>query len=639
MKRLNPKIVIAGWPHLANLARSVISAMDIPDWVDIEISELPLQAIADTNQSLEILESVLEPYNILISGDRSAISFSKQLDNLVIPVKVTGFDFLQTIQDIDTDEIIVLNFHENIPEIDNTAHLLKTKVRQETYQSYLEATEKLKSLQQAGVPCVVGGSWICNEAENYGLRGYFYYSERAMREALSYALNTLEAYRKEMEQSLFFKTIVDFNSSGVIATDQNLKVTVCSPSAEQLLGMSKKEMIGQTLTDLFPQLSVEAQELSGQQSINRIINQNSKKIEAEIVPITMEDSERFGVIAILDDIADLQKKELQIRKKLNQKRLVAHYSFADIIGSSTPLKNTLTTAQKYSQSHSAILIQGESGTGKELFAQGIHNASDRRNQAFVAVNCAALPESLLNSELFGYEEGAFTGAKKGGKPGLFELAHKGTIFLDEISELPLPLQSRLLRVIQEKEVMRIGGDQNIPVDVRIITAANKDLLECVQKGTFREDLYYRIGVLVLHVPPLRERLDDIPLLLTHFLKRHGAEYLDQYVQNEEMMALLYAHDWPGNIRELENVLERFIVFCDGEQLDQQTAVEKMRQALYPTRAKSSIEAETLPLENKLKSLEKDYIRHVLNLCQGNKELAAKRLGISRTTLWRKLQAE
>jgi propionate catabolism operon transcriptional regulator len=289
-------------------------------------------------------------------------------------------------------------------------------------------------------------------------------------------------------------------------------------------------------------------------------------------------------------------------------------------------------AKKYSLADSSILIYGESGTGKELFAQSIHMASRRSQHPFVAVNCAALPESLIDSELFGYEEGSFTGAKKGGKTGLFELAHQGTIFLDEISELPLHLQSRLLRVLQEKEIVRIGGDQLIPIDVRIITASNKDLAECVRQGTFREDLYYRISVLQLRVPPLRQRKEDIPLLFRHFIRHR--EDLMRLITDADLAPLMQYH-WPGNIRELENVAERFLVLCQGKSLDRET-IRNILQNACGVELKTKFQEK----EWKLASLPDEWERIQLALQEtgGNKEKAAKLLGISRSTLWRKLKA-
>lgn len=286
------------------------------------------------------------------------------------------------------------------------------------------------------------------------------------------------------------------------------------------------------------------------------------------------------------------------------------------------------------------LIQGETGTGKELFAQSIHNASGRKDKPFVAVNCAALPENLLESELFGYVEGAFTGARKGGKTGLFELAHEGTIFLDEISEMSMSIQARFLRVIQEKEVVRLGDDKIIPVNIRVIGATNRDLLRQVEEMKFREDLYYRLCVLTLEIPPLRMRKEDIHNLVDYFLVGKSKELnIKTKGIDHDAMARLLLYDWPGNIRQLENLVERCVVLSR----DKEISIEVMDEAIsgIPQLGREAdhqyVEHENDGKKGVLKQIEKDTIMNVLEETGGNKTLAAEKLGISVTTLWRKLK--
>ena len=237
------------------------------------------------------------------------------------------------------------------------------------------------------------------------------------------------------------------------------------------------------------------------------------------------------------------------------------------------MRDLKVMARKYAASYSNVLITGESGTGKELFAQSIHSGSPCRIGPFVAVNCAALPESLLESELFGYEEGAFTGAKKGGKAGLFELAHNGTIFLDEIGDMPLSLQSRLLRVLQEKEVIRLGGSQVIPVNNRIICATNKNLAHKVEEGLFREDLYYRINILQIHIPPLREHPEDIPVLARLLFEKKCKEIKKRKEIRTNLLQMLKRYHWPGNVRQLDAFLERLLVLTDGPEVEHEYFVK------------------------------------------------------------------
>jgi transcriptional regulator with PAS, ATPase and Fis domain len=310
---------------------------------------------------------------------------------------------------------------------------------------------------------------------------------------------------------------------------------------------------------------------------------------------------------------------------------VAHYKFDDIVGNSPALMSAKNIAKKFAQTDETILILGESGTGKEMFAQSIHNESLRRNCPFVAVNCAELSESLFESELFGYEEGAFTGAKRGGKEGLFLLAHEGTIFLDEISELPLPLQTAILRVIQEKTIRPVGSDKMIPVDVRIIAASNKNLKKMVEEGRFRQDLFYRLNVLTIRIPSLKERKSDIPELI----KSISMEYNHNLHFTDETLDMLINYDWPGNVRELLNIMKRLMVLYGNSTIKRENLLDAMPEVFgfyNDNQANSS-----LALEGTLAEIIRNSIEKALKITKGNQSQAAKMLGVSRTFLWRKLR--
>jgi transcriptional regulator with PAS, ATPase and Fis domain len=287
---------------------------------------------------------------------------------------------------------------------------------------------------------------------------------------------------------------------------------------------------------------------------------------------------------------------------------------------------TKKIAQEVAKTNSTVLLLGESGTGKELFAQAVHNDSNRRG-AFIAVNCSAIPRSLVESELFGYEAGTFTGANRNGRPGKFERAHNGTIFLDEIGDMPLDLQAVLLRVLQEREVVRVGGFKPIPVNVRVIAATNQDLLEKVVEGNFREDLYYRLNVIALKIPPLRERKDDIPLLVKELLPQICARMNKQLLRvSPAVMQNLQKYDWPGNVRELENALERSTVIAKGNEIEMIDLSEHLNNA-------TSMNLNNMSLQD----IEKVRIEQAI-ATQRTVEDAAKILGISRSTLYRKMTA-
>ncbi|WP_227937914.1 sigma 54-interacting transcriptional regulator [Alkalihalobacillus deserti] len=621
------KIAIVGYPPFAKLAREVL--VDIPLWVNYEITEIPLKFLSSHDSTFD-LQAFFDPTTIVVSGDRSAQSLQSILKNLVIPVKITGFDLLESIKDIDAEEIVIMNFKEDIKELSGISSLLNVRIKQIQFNEIQEAYNIMEHLRNNGIMNIVGGSWVCEAAKKLGMNGIFYYSHGAIANAIEDAVNILKVYRNGMEKTILLQTMISMNRSGIISIDLDSKVKIINNVTERLLGVTSMEVTDRNLEDIIPNITNKTP-LSqwSEPQYNLIFEHKKKKLMADVVPVVVQ-GENMGHLICLDDVVSLQQKEQKIRKNITQKPMISTYNFNDIIGSSHVIQETIHHAKKYSLANSSILINGESGTGKELFAQSIHQTSSRHHQPFVAVNCAALPENLIDSELFGYEEGAFTGAKKGGKPGLFELAHQGTIFLDEISELPIHLQSRLLRVLQEKEIVRIGGDQIMPIDVRIIAASNKSLLDCIKEGTFREDLYFRISVLQLLIPPLRDRHGDITKLFQHFIKKHA--HLSAILDSRDL-ELLTSHHWPGNVRELENVAERFLVLCQNEALTKKGVQEILHKALH---INDLVSLEVEKPQNTLVS-EKNRIEQTLIQTKGNKEKAAELLGISRTTLWRKLK--
>nr|WP_330367824.1 sigma 54-interacting transcriptional regulator [Clostridioides difficile] len=318
-------------------------------------------------------------------------------------------------------------------------------------------------------------------------------------------------------------------------------IIICNNSLSDILDI-QSNIIGKNMDELENENIKKIFSLS--KAHDEVIKFNNKYLNVNKYNI-----ESFGKITgyyfCIQEITYIRKLEQNLSKKLREKGQVARYTFDDIKTVSMKMERTKKLGMKIAESDYTILITGESGTGKELMAQSIHNASPRHSQPFIAINCAAMPENLLESELFGYEEGAFTGALKGGKKGLFEQANNGTIFLDEIGDMPIYLQSKLLRVLQENQVMRVGGENVIDIDVRVIAATNKNLLEMIKGDRFRADLYYRINVLPINIPPLRERKEDIEVMLKHFMKRKRA--ISQGVQD-----IINAYEWPGNIRELKN---------------------------------------------------------------------------------------
>lgn len=421
-------------------------------------------------------------------------------------------------------------------------------------------------------------------------------------------------------------SIIQQIPKGVIITDLDGNIKFVNTKGLNMFGYELWEMEERRAHDLFKGwYHVKETILSGNIYEDEVyVNARTNRLwfNLKASPLIDGKGEVMDIIHVFDD----HKKERKLAGRLTKTQAV--YTFDKIIGEDKKFKEMLNFCKKIADSKSTILITGESGTGKEILAQSIHNYSNRRDKPFVAINSGAIPKTLIESELFGYVEGAFTGAIKGGRPGKFEIAHGGTIFLDEIGEMPLDMQIRLLRIIEEGTVSRIGATDQKYVDVRIIAASNKDLLKEVEKGNFREDLFYRLNVLPIKIPPLRERKGDIPLLIDHFMERISKRLNKKPIPiSEEEMEELINYHWPGNVRELENFIELAI---------NMEYIPKLGWGEYfkdNTKEYKDIEYRDLSLEN----MEKNHIIKVLKLCSGNITHAAKALGIGRNTLYRKIK--
>ncbi len=365
----------------------------------------------------------------------------------------------------------------------------------------------------------------------------------------SFGLEQLMGKTDRLESQL--EIVLNLLDVGLISTNSAGVVNAINEKAERILGFNKSEILGKKANKYISEIPF-AESLRKEKKISgKIVEINGWDVVLTMQPIKKYNT-TYGAIAIVKKYINTEKNQQKLRAQLIDKGHVAEYIFSDIVVNSEKIEKAKEIAKRMAKSKSTILIIGESGTGKELFAQAIHNESQRKNSQFVAVNCAALPENLLESELFGYEKGAFTGANRD-KPGLFELAHNGTLFLDEISEISAKLQTRLLRVLEEREVMRIGGERVINVDVRIIAASNKNLKKLVEKNKFRRDLYYRLSVLPLKIPSLNERKKDL-LPLIESLK---SEYNTQFEFSKKALKIFFEHNWEGNVRELRNYIEYF----------------------------------------------------------------------------------
>jgi len=458
----------------------------------------------------------------------------------------------------------------------------------------------------------------------------------------------LDIRRKNQELALSNNRLTNiFNtmSDGVLMVDEGGVVNQLNPAAKRILNRTEKEVLGLCIDRIFGgKASLTKQMLLSKEAYEDVeIMVDTKKCTlhclATAEPLTDEQGTVIGGVIILRPIK-------QIQNLVNRfSGYCATLQFSDIIGESLEILEVIRVSSLAAVTSSSILLQGESGTGKEIFAQAIHNRSEQRKGPFVALNCGVIPRELVGSELFGYVEGAFTGAIRGGKPGKFELASGGTLFLDEIGDMPLEQQIALLRVLQEKSVIRIGGDKVIPVNVRVICATNRNLSQGVEKGSFRQDLYYRLNVISITIPPLRNRVKDIPLLFKYFLNKIGRDRGCEFCVEPVVMECLERFDWPGNVRELQNVVERAVSLTEAgvitlahlpmEVYAPQRLVHSQAQGLLFPAVKDSFGREQR--RQLLNGLERQQILMLLSKWGGNISVVARELGVSRNTLYRKMR--
>jgi PAS domain S-box-containing protein len=445
--------------------------------------------------------------------------------------------------------------------------------------------------------------------------------------------------------STFNDALLRTIDDAVTVVDQNGKVLLWNPSAEKLYDCPKEDIIGKPITNFFKEESLMLMStIEQKKGIQRLYNQSRPDIHVLVstLPVVYEDK-LIGGISVERNITDIVKLNTglsnqtayiqDLEKKIGS--LEPTDPFHKIKGRSEKLTESIKLAKRVAETDVSVLLVGKSGVGKELFAQAIHNASSRANKPFIDLNCGAIPSALFESELFGYERGAFTGAAKEGKKGKFDHAHGGTLFLDEIGELPLDLQVKLLRVLQEKNFYRVGGNKPIPFDVRIISATNRNLEDMIKNGEFRQDLYYRLNVVSIHIPALSERIEDIPELTQLFLSEFANKYhCPVPILDHEVMYIFLHHLWPGNIRQLRNTIEHMIILADEDVI--------RPKHLPPGFIKDNNEFH-ISLQNHDTNLpteilnDRDMIKNALEKTYGNKSAAAKLLGISRVTLYNKIK--
>ena len=495
---------------------------------------------------------------------------------------------------------------------------IEVVMREVRGEEHMEST--LREMVKEGCEVFIGGLTLKRVSEKMGLEYvHIKTGPSAIESSIKDAITAAHILDRERSRLGLMKSLVNNTPDSLLIIDDKGKITAANHAASSFF--RRPDLVGMDAKELFP---LEIYSVCDDVEVVQTIGDQTVLITEHPVHIEGEKRATYVSLRLVEDIRRTEKK---IRSKLQEKGLTAKYSFSDIVTEQVEMKQLVAKALRYAHVEGNVLLTGETGTGKELFVQSMHNASPRRDKPFVAVNCAALSEQLLESELFGYTEGSFTGAQKGGKTGLFELAQGGTIFLDEIGEMPIRFQAKLLRVIQEREIRKIGGDEFIPVDVRIMSATNQNIPDLIEKGLFRRDLYYRINLLTLHIPPLRERLDDIPAIFKRFVERKSkALNIVPPMVEKDALECLKGYSWPGNIRELRNVAERAVIFSSSNCITRDT----LKEIDVSVGEKKVSEEKKIPLTSE--ELYRRYVESGLTLND-----FALSIGISRTTLWRKFK--
>lgn len=562
----------------------------------------------------------------------------------VVQIAVTGFDLMRAFVKARkiSERIALVTYKHTNTELEDVKQILGIKVEQRSYITVDDAKEQFHDLAAQGYKVIIGSSLVVELAEREGLTGILVYSPHSIQQAIENAIEISQITQTEEARTKRLNTILSHINEGVVAVDPKEHIQSLNPAMESLLGITERDALGKRLSKIAPELSMNKTLGEGRAELQKIQRLGHKTIVTNRIPIKTNGT-LTGAVLTFQDAHTIEQADRSIRAQNSTWKLAAKYRLSNIICCSDAIQQAKNLSFQYAKTDSTILITGESGTGKELFAQGIHNASKRKNRPFVTINCAAIPESLLESELFGHEEGSFTGSRRGGRIGLFETAHTGTIFLDEIGDMPISLQTRLLRVLQEKEVVRLGGSETVPIDVHIIAATNKNLKDCIARSEFREDLYYRLNILHMHIPPIREHKEDIPGLMRHLL-REALHKIGSKRNEDTLLGFILPHlqnyNWPGNVREMENISERLAVFYNDEDImspDSMNMIRNILPEVFGDHPQRPSETNTdLSLKAFSHSNEFARIQQTINECDGNLSKASVQLGISRTTLWRKL---
>lgn len=594
---------------------------------------------AQFEEAAAIAQSMEDEIDVILSRGGTGHFIMNAVSSIpVILIPISPFDLSISVSRLPADikKVGFFNYARSILGAEQIETLYNKEIHQYPFFNDKTLKENVIAAKKDGCQVVFGGSTGCSYANEAGIQGIEIVSgHESIYQSLLSAIDVVKAKQEERKQAIRLRAAFDSLQEGIVVNDEHGSFTLFNSTAKNLFHVDEETVNTENITTI----SVGDRSLSAFKNhiteTNYLQNLYDKTINTSHIPIYYN-QDYIGQVSTLEDVTKIQYLEGKIRKQLSEKGFHAKYSFDDIISKNSQMIDVKKKAQLFAQTNSAIMIEGESGVGKELFAHSIHNASPRQSGPFVAVNCAAIPEPLLESELFGYAPGAFTGARRDGKQGLFELAHNGTIFLDEIGEIPKYIQVRLLRVLQEKEVMRVGDDKIIAVNCRVISATNKKLSDLIRNGDFRQDLYYRLNILTLHVPSLHERPEDIIPLAEHFFETTNLPSY-HFKKARKLIDNLKTYQWPGNVRELSNIcLHISALLGTDAQIDDSALTQSIHSAVVNQDYIEININSMLTLKEALEEAEHQYILAILEQTKSNQTLAAKRLGIGRTTLWRRI---
>ncbi|HWV07333.1 propionate catabolism operon regulatory protein PrpR [Ralstonia sp.] len=594
----------------------------------------------------EIDAAGTERPDVVVAGGSNGAYLKPRLSLPVVVINPTGFDVMHALARARRDaESVALVTHGDTPEeVRRFVAAYGMDVVFASYTSRQGAESCVLDLRDRGVGVVVGPGLVTDLATQAGMNAVFLYSRDSVRAAFDTALEVVQATRRETLRRQRLDNLLQHLRDGVVALDAQGRVEAINQRLATALGIEAKQAIGQPLLSIAPSLfgllpDADGDTLGTVRGVNYVIHRG---------PLTSTGASE-GTVFTFQESRAVERLDRTLRSRQRPQQFSARYRLEDLVGESLPMERVRTLVRRYAKSDATVLVLGESGTGKEMVAQGMHQLSARRDFPFVAINCGAFPEALLESELFGYEEGAFTGARKGGKTGLIEAAHRGTLFLDEIGEMPLPLQSRLLRVLQEREVVRLGSTEPTRVDIRVMAATHRALTDAVEAGTFRADLYYRLNILSIALPPLRERPDDVMPLAAELLvqaARREPRLLLRIADTEEAARVLadiaeplQRYAWAGNVRELQSVIERIAVelaYTEDAGAVTQDVLRLIAPEVFALATPGK--AAALTLRERSRGVEAEEIRAALAAHDGDRDAVCAALGISKTTLWRRLQA-